>query len=58
MKDVEALVRPSSKDKPDVKALAESGVKIRIADIDGPVEELVSVMSGSDTFICAIQHPS
>ncbi|KAJ6544123.1 hypothetical protein B0H19DRAFT_1267431 [Mycena capillaripes] len=52
--DVEAIVRPSSADKPEVKALAERGVKIRVADIEGPIEGLVNILAGVDVLISAI----
>ncbi|KAJ6605415.1 hypothetical protein DFH09DRAFT_1121358 [Mycena vulgaris] len=51
---VEALVRPSSAEKPDVKKLAERGVKIRIVDIGGPIEALVESLAGIDVLISAI----
>ncbi|KAJ7620490.1 hypothetical protein DFH06DRAFT_1285687 [Mycena polygramma] len=52
--DVEALVRPSSVDKPGVKKLEELGVKRRVVDIEGPVDDLVAVLTGVDVFISAI----
>ncbi|KAJ7137577.1 hypothetical protein C8R43DRAFT_1019729 [Mycena crocata] len=52
--DIEALVRPSSLDKPQVKKLVELGVKIRVADLDGSVEELADVLNGIDLLISAI----
>ncbi|TGO26390.1 hypothetical protein BPAE_0060g00050 [Botrytis paeoniae] len=56
--EVEALVRPSSAQKPDVKKLVEKGVQIRIADTSGPVDDLVPVLSGVDIFITAISGTS
>ncbi|KAK6971974.1 glycoside hydrolase [Favolaschia claudopus] len=50
--EVEALVRPSSAEKPEVKNL---GVKIVIVDIvSAPIEDLVKVLTGIDVFISAI----
>ncbi|KAJ6556549.1 hypothetical protein DFH09DRAFT_1164724 [Mycena vulgaris] len=51
---VDALVRPSSAEKPDVKKLAERGVNIRIMDIGGPVEALVESLAGIDVLISTI----
>ncbi|KAJ7769312.1 hypothetical protein B0H16DRAFT_1517440 [Mycena metata] len=51
---VDALVRPSSSTKPAVKALADRGVNIRVANIEGPIEDLVDVLSGVDVLISAI----
>ncbi|KAJ7157946.1 hypothetical protein C8R43DRAFT_1095980 [Mycena crocata] len=52
--DVEALVRPSSAGKPEVEKLADRGVKIRVADIGGRIEELVRVLEGMDVVVSAI----
>ncbi|KAJ7797530.1 hypothetical protein B0H14DRAFT_2531051 [Mycena olivaceomarginata] len=52
--DVEALVRPSSVDKPQVKNLAAKGVKTRVVDIAGPLDELVKALTGIDVLISAI----
>jgi hypothetical protein len=52
--DVKALIRPSSAQKPEVKDLLKRGVKILIADISSPVEELVPLLHGVDIFISAI----
>ncbi|KAK7053834.1 glycoside hydrolase [Favolaschia claudopus] len=52
--DVEALVRPSSVDKPKVKALADRGIKLRIGDIQGPTDALVKTLTGIDVVISAI----
>ncbi|KAJ7213213.1 hypothetical protein B0H12DRAFT_1194879 [Mycena haematopus] len=56
--DTEALVRPSSVDKPQVKALADRGVKIRVADIEGPIAALVDTLAGVDVLISAIDARS
>ncbi|KAJ7982950.1 hypothetical protein DFH06DRAFT_1081071 [Mycena polygramma] len=55
---VEALVRPSSAEKLEVKALVERGIKIRGADIEGPLESLVASLSGVDVLISAIDAMS
>ncbi|KAF8146499.1 hypothetical protein K438DRAFT_1780877 [Mycena galopus ATCC 62051] len=52
--DVEALVRPSSVAKPEIKKLADRGIKIRVGDIEGPVEALVDILAGIDVLISAI----
>ncbi|KAJ7676799.1 hypothetical protein DFH06DRAFT_1428616 [Mycena polygramma] len=52
--EVEALVRPSSVGKPRVKKLEELGVKTRVLDIGGPVEELTAALTGVDVLISAI----
>lgn len=54
IQEISALVRPSSAEKPEVKALAEKGVRVLIADISSPVDDLVSVLSGADILISAI----
>jgi uncharacterized protein YbjT (DUF2867 family) len=46
--DVEALVRPSSMNKPEVKNLAELGVTTRVVNIGGSLDELVSALKGID----------
>ncbi|KAL0263710.1 hypothetical protein SLS55_002691 [Diplodia seriata] len=56
--EVQILVRPSSAEKPEVKKIAERGVKVVIADINGPVEELVSIQKGVDVTISAIDARS
>ncbi|KAJ7286388.1 hypothetical protein C8J57DRAFT_1287529, partial [Mycena rebaudengoi] len=56
--DVEALVRPSSKDKPNVQALAKRGVTVRIADIEGPLDDVVKALAGIDVLISAINAAS
>ncbi|KAK7053836.1 glycoside hydrolase [Favolaschia claudopus] len=52
--DVQILVRPASAGKPQVKALAERGTTLRIADIQGPIESLVDALTGVDVLISAI----
>ncbi|OJD30594.1 isoflavone reductase family protein [Diplodia corticola] len=56
--EVQILVRPSSAEKPEVKKIAERGVKVVIADINGPTEELVSIQTGVDVTISAIDAMS
>ncbi|KAK0653680.1 putative pinoresinol-lariciresinol reductase 3 [Lasiodiplodia hormozganensis] len=56
--EVQALVRQSSADKPEVKELTERGVKIVIADINGPVEKLVEIQKGVDVTVSAIDAHS
>ncbi|KAJ8071882.1 hypothetical protein OCU04_002190 [Sclerotinia nivalis] len=52
--EVTALVRPASAEKPDVKSLTARGVKILVADIGSPVEDLVPAITGTDVLISAI----
>lgn len=47
-------MRPSSVEKPAVKDLAQNGLPIRVGDLDGPVEDLVYLLSGFDLVISAI----
>ncbi|KAJ7286377.1 hypothetical protein C8J57DRAFT_1664428 [Mycena rebaudengoi] len=51
---VEALVRPSSKDKPEVQEIARRGVNIRVVDIEGPLDDVVKALAGVDVLISAI----
>ncbi|KAJ5753393.1 uncharacterized protein N7511_007546 [Penicillium nucicola] len=55
---IELFVRPSSVDKPAVKELAQRGLPIRVGNLDGPFKELVSVLSGFDLVISAIDAGS
>ncbi|KAF4308367.1 putative isoflavone reductase family protein [Botryosphaeria dothidea] len=52
--DVESLVRPASTGKPEVKKIAERGVKIVVADINDPVDDLMPIFQGVDVIITAI----
>ena len=52
------LVRPSSAEKPEVRKLAEQGIEIRVVDINGPIDDLVSALSGIDVFISTIDAAS
>ena len=53
-----ALVRPSSAEKPGVKALSEKGVKVLITDITGPMEDLIPILSEVNIVISAIDGTS
>ncbi|CAG8148664.1 unnamed protein product [Penicillium olsonii] len=55
---IELFVRPSSADKPAVRELAQRGFPIRVGDIDGPFDDLVSLLSGFDILISAIDATS
>jgi len=52
--EVAILVRPASAEKPAVKKIADRGVEIRVVDIAGSIDDLVSALSGIDVFISAI----
>jgi hypothetical protein len=52
--EVTTLVRPSSANKPEVQDLLKRGVKLLIADISSPPNELALLLSGTDIFISAI----
>ncbi|KAJ7286373.1 hypothetical protein C8J57DRAFT_1446898 [Mycena rebaudengoi] len=56
--DVEALVRPSSKDKPEVQEMAKRGVNIRVVDIEGPLDDVVKALEGVDVLISTIDAMS
>jgi hypothetical protein len=58
LQNVEALVRPSSAEKPAVKALAGRGVQIRVGDTTGPIEDLVGLLAEVDVLISAIDPGS
>ncbi|KAL1957242.1 hypothetical protein VTO42DRAFT_6148 [Malbranchea cinnamomea] len=51
---VEALVRPTSVEKPQVKKIVDAGVKIRVADATSSPEDLATVLGGVDILISAI----
>ncbi|KAJ5416621.1 isoflavone reductase family protein [Penicillium crustosum] len=55
---IELFIRPSSADKPTAKELAQKGLPIRVGDLDGPFEDLVSLLSGFDLVISAIDAGS
>jgi NmrA-like family len=55
---VTALVRPPSAEKPEVQDLIKKGIKILIADISAPPDELVPLLLGVDIFISAISGMS
>ncbi|KAH7121524.1 hypothetical protein EDB81DRAFT_666503 [Dactylonectria macrodidyma] len=52
--EIVALTRPSSLQKPRNLAFQERGVKIVAADLSGPEEELVKLLSGIDVVISAL----
>ncbi|KAJ9364962.1 isoflavone reductase family protein [Paecilomyces variotii] len=52
--NVEILVRPSSVEKPAVKDITARGVKLRVAELSAPEDELVKSLSGVDILISAI----
>ncbi|KAJ7687134.1 hypothetical protein B0H17DRAFT_939633 [Mycena rosella] len=52
--NVVALVRPSSIQKAQVQELIERGVEIRVADIEGPLDDVVKVLAGINVVISAI----
>lgn len=52
--NVEALVRHSSSTKPEVEALRQQGIPIRLADTSGPLPDLIDALKGVDIFISAI----
>ncbi|KAF4996922.1 hypothetical protein FDECE_12245 [Fusarium decemcellulare] len=52
--EVIALTRPSSLEKPAVRQLAQRGVEVIAADLDGPLDELTKLLKGVDTVISAI----
>ncbi|TPX17886.1 uncharacterized protein E0L32_002987 [Thyridium curvatum] len=56
--EITALVRPASKDKPAVQALKTKGVQVVPIDLQGPLNELVSVLDGVDIVISAIHYQS
>ncbi|KAF7325433.1 Glycoside hydrolase [Mycena kentingensis (nom. inval.)] len=51
---VDALVRPASASKPAVAELRTRGVGIRIAEITGPLDDLVQALQGIDVVISTI----
>lgn len=56
--DITALTRPESIEKPVNITLKERGVKIVPADLQGPQDELVRLLSGIDVVISAIYFGS
>ncbi|KAJ6142771.1 hypothetical protein N7471_002224 [Penicillium samsonianum] len=52
--EITALLRPASADKPENVALKERGVKLAPADLQGPQDELIKLLSGIDVVISAI----
>ncbi|KAJ7065688.1 hypothetical protein C8F01DRAFT_982107 [Mycena amicta] len=51
---VEALVRPSSAGKPEVKALRALGVEVRVASLEDPIPTLVKLLSDIDILISTL----
>ncbi|KAL2682307.1 hypothetical protein Neosp_006757 [[Neocosmospora] mangrovei] len=51
---ITALTRPASLEKPEVENIRKKGVKTVAADLAGPEDELVNVLSGTDVLISAI----
>ncbi|KAL1845783.1 hypothetical protein Plec18167_004976 [Paecilomyces lecythidis] len=52
--NVEILVRPSSAEKPAVKKIVSRGVRLRVAELGAPADELAKVLSGVDILVSAI----
>jgi uncharacterized protein YbjT (DUF2867 family) len=52
--EVTALARPESLEKRAYQALKDRGVNVVAADLKGPQDELVSLLSGIDVVISAI----
>jgi hypothetical protein len=57
-KDVSLLVRPSSANKPAVKAFASDGLNVVIADLSGDLDTLTKALIGYDILISAIDFNS
>ncbi|KAJ5662295.1 NAD(P)-binding protein [Penicillium maclennaniae] len=53
-RDIYALTRPSSIQKPENQSLKERGVNLVAADLKGPHEELVKILTGIDVVISAV----
>ncbi|KAJ3950042.1 uncharacterized protein N0V96_001178 [Colletotrichum fioriniae] len=52
--EVTALIRPSSLEKPEVKALEKRGVKIASVDLSGPEDEIANQLTGHEVVVSAI----
>ncbi|KAJ9144968.1 Isoflavone reductase [Pleurostoma richardsiae] len=52
--DVVALTRPASVGRPENDELRRRGVQVLAAELEGPEDELVSVLSGADVVISAV----
>lgn len=48
------MTRPASLEKPEVENIRKKGVKTVAADLSGPEDELVNVLSGTDVLISAV----
>ncbi|KAI3542032.1 isoflavone reductase [Colletotrichum filicis] len=51
---ITALIRPSSLEKPEVKALEKRGVKIATVDLSGPEDEIANQLTGHEVVVSAI----
>ncbi|KAF5965987.1 hypothetical protein FBULB1_11914 [Fusarium bulbicola] len=54
LKEITALVRQSSMEKPEALALKEKGINVVAADLSGPEDELARVLDGIAALISAI----
>ncbi|KAF4776372.1 isoflavone reductase [Colletotrichum scovillei] len=52
--EITALIRPSSLEKPEVKALERRGVKIASVDLSGPEDEIANQLTGHEVVVSAI----
>ncbi|KAF5685428.1 isoflavone reductase [Fusarium denticulatum] len=52
--NITALIRPSSTEKPKVRALGDRGVATIALNLDAPHNELVEALSGKEIVICAV----
>ncbi|KAH6989633.1 hypothetical protein BKA56DRAFT_476271 [Ilyonectria sp. MPI-CAGE-AT-0026] len=52
--EITALTRPASLQKPEVLELGTRGVSVVAADLAGPEEDLVKLLTGIDTVIAAV----
>ncbi|KAK1622679.1 isoflavone reductase [Colletotrichum phormii] len=52
--EITALIRPSSLEKPEVKALEKRGVKIASVDLSGPEDEIANQLTGHEVVVSAI----
>ncbi|KAK1544905.1 isoflavone reductase [Colletotrichum paranaense] len=52
--EITALIRPSSLEKPEVKALEKRGVKIATVDLSGPEDEIANQLTGHEVVVSAI----
>ncbi|KAK1671671.1 isoflavone reductase [Colletotrichum godetiae] len=52
--EITALIRPSSLEKPEVKALEKRGVKIASVDLSGSEDEIANQLTGHEVVVSAI----